>query len=328
MPQVGDIVLNEVLAKPISTSTPPADREFIELFNNSVATVDLAGWKVSELSGATETFRTIVDEAECVVSPATKMFIYGGGTTINPSDFAVLQFCSNTTHLNDGGDTVNLYDTTDSLFDTYTYTTSVAGKSDARVPDGTGAWVDPVPTPGQSNKVMVEDLLNEGWSDSEIEAVKEDVLDYATFSADIFEANDVVEADDVATSSVKTTDDKGGSGGGTSSKFVFNTGTSSALENSQANTTDTDSTSTSPEVEGEEITTTSVELLDEDSTESEDQSIEEVEEIIVQVRYLKQWLRLMRWLEKLKIRLKKRLLMGVWLKRLKIYLRHQKLPLK
>ena len=83
--------------------------------------------------------------------------------------------------LNNTGDTIKLFDSSDNLIDFYTYTghdycqleptpgdensdTTGDGscgqvppnKSYARIPDGIGAWVDPIPTPGAPNVVEFE----------------------------------------------------------------------------------------------------------------------------------------------------------------------------
>ncbi|MDR3558945.1 MAG: hypothetical protein P4L58_00900, partial [Candidatus Pacebacteria bacterium] len=51
------------------------------------------------------------------------------------------------------GDTVTLYDPDGNMIDSHKYSASDVrqGKSIARVPDGTGDWIDPIPTPGAKN---------------------------------------------------------------------------------------------------------------------------------------------------------------------------------
>ena len=89
---------------------------------------------------------------------------------------------------NSGTETITLYNSSDVLVDSYSYTlpadfcnlkptegdtndengsgtgtgctsTMPTNKSYARIPDGTGSWVDPIPTPGEPNKM--EEIMPE-----------------------------------------------------------------------------------------------------------------------------------------------------------------------
>lgn len=132
------VVLNEFLPDP---ATGPND-EFIELYNNSTTqSFDLTGWSVSEFAAANEKFYILGTNPSITVAPAS--FI------IPPQGFLVVYL--NGAKLNNGGDTVSLYNAGNTQIDTFTYTSSVSGKSIARIPDGTGPWVDPVPNPGEPN---------------------------------------------------------------------------------------------------------------------------------------------------------------------------------
>ena len=142
------IVLNEILAHPNPEYPYPASREFIELKNNGNASVDVAGWKVSEMTdGGVENKYTITTAGgSYTASP------YGGSTIIPAGGWLVL-LLSDATALNDGGDTVRLYDSGDNKLDEYPYKSAKYGLSDARYLDGIGDWVDPIPTPGWTNEV-------------------------------------------------------------------------------------------------------------------------------------------------------------------------------
>jgi hypothetical protein len=156
------VVLNEILASPASE-----DREFIELYNNGSTDVHLAGWKLSEISGSTEKFYTI--------STTTGAFktVSQSGSTIIPVHGFLAFYLSDSTALNNTGDTIKLYDNSSTLLDTHKYPAVPVGKSVVRFPDGIGFWVDPEPTPGASNIVSFEDLRIAGFNDSMIREILE-----------------------------------------------------------------------------------------------------------------------------------------------------------
>ena len=142
------VVLNEVLPDPDENSLAPANKEFIELFNNSNVSIDLAGWQVSEMDGGDERKYTITTET----SGSLRAVPFDGSTTISPKGWIVL-LLSDGTALNNDGDTIRLYDGIGgNKLDEYTYAGGKPkGHSDGRDPDGVGNWVDPIPTPGEAN---------------------------------------------------------------------------------------------------------------------------------------------------------------------------------
>ena len=145
------VVLNEILYNPKSTDPAPANKEFIELYNNSNASFDLAGWQISEISGSAEQKYTITTTA----APASYRAVpYSGSTIISPKGFMTLQLSVGNA-LNDTGDTVRLYDAGNNKLDEHAYTGGKPeGFSEARMPnDGTSDWRDPIPTPGMPNEL-------------------------------------------------------------------------------------------------------------------------------------------------------------------------------
>lgn len=163
------VVLNEIFARP-NGGIAPKDREYIELYNNGDTAIDTLGWNISEVSGVTETFYPIV--ASGAVSG--EMMPYNGASTIIPAGgFLVLEFGGGSSHLNNSGDTVRLYDSSTTLLDSHTYPSIAAGKAVVRFPDGIGFWVDPEPTPGSTNMVSLEDLKLSGFTDEMIAQVLE-----------------------------------------------------------------------------------------------------------------------------------------------------------
>ena len=167
------IVLNEFLPNPDGVaygfdfgddSSDMPQGEWAELYNNSTEDYDLDGWYIWDASGF-EPNKVFVTASNTV--PAT--------TTIAAKDWLVVYM--NKAVFNNSGDTVKLFDGSDVLIDSHTYTdndfceieptpgdensTTATGscggvppnKSYARIPDGIGDWVDPIPTPGGANKL-------------------------------------------------------------------------------------------------------------------------------------------------------------------------------
>ncbi|MCA9355785.1 lamin tail domain-containing protein [Candidatus Kaiserbacteria bacterium] len=147
------VVLNEILADPDGI-----DREFIELYNNANEPVDVAGWIITELTGSGAVTEHIIKSTP---TGASDLIAYdgSGATTVPANGFLALRFNGNSQYLNNDGDTVTLIDSQSKIVDSYTYETAKEGNSDARVPDGTGLWVDPIPTPNEPNIATEADLV-------------------------------------------------------------------------------------------------------------------------------------------------------------------------
>lgn len=164
-----DVVLNEVLPNPEGDDDQDGIQgEWVEFYNNGDSSVDMTGWYVEDAA----------DYVRGVVSASTT---YNGQTTIGPNDSSSRWLVLYVNGLNNGGDTVKLYNAQDELQDSYTYGTSSndddsdsnntpsgdndnpagdetggnEGKSYACIPDGSGNWIDPIPTPGASNLLEV-----------------------------------------------------------------------------------------------------------------------------------------------------------------------------
>lgn len=135
------IVLNEILPDPVGNDD--ADKpggEWVELYNNSDATVVVENWRLTDAGG------------HSVVITAARTNT--GGTSIAGHGFLVIYTGTSALTLNNGGDTINLYSGAIdplNLVDSHTYSAVAENKSVARIPDGTGPWIDPIPTPGGPN---------------------------------------------------------------------------------------------------------------------------------------------------------------------------------
>ena len=165
------VVMNEILPNPEGLDTQAGlQGEWVELYNNGNISLDLAGWKIKDAAGNTKIISTLNT--------------FNGRTTIGPkgsyNEWVVVFM--NDDIMNNTGDTISFYDPTENLIDSYSYgnsgndndsdsnstgggsngnpvggeTAGNEGKSDARIPDGIGAWVDPIPTPGEPNELSEE----------------------------------------------------------------------------------------------------------------------------------------------------------------------------
>jgi hypothetical protein len=175
------IVLNEFLPKPSgvaygfdfgSDSSDMPQGEWVELYNNSDFETDLSDWYIWDGSGS-ELNKILITATNTV--PAT---------TIIPAHSWLVVYM-NKSVLNNTGDTVKLFDNTNVLIDLYEYnshdvceleptpadpndpTIGVGvcsdvppNKSYARIPDGVGSWVDPIPTPGEPNELIDQEFIS------------------------------------------------------------------------------------------------------------------------------------------------------------------------
>lgn len=164
------VVLNEIFPRPSDVATAPKNREYIELYNNGSTPVDVLGWKITEMTeeGA-ETNHSIVASGAMDL----QMQSFEGGTIIPAGGFLTLFFGGSSSYLDDSGDTVKFYDSSNVLLDSHIYPSTAVGKAHARFPDGIGFWVDPDPTPGGQNKVSLQDLETAGFDKETIRQILE-----------------------------------------------------------------------------------------------------------------------------------------------------------
>lgn len=171
--------------------------EWVELYNINSAPFDLTGWYIEDASGSAG--NTIY-----ITSANTDL----ATTTIGGTGWLVVYM--NKAVLNNTGDTVKLFNADGELIDSHTYTsndycdleptpgepndTEPSGdcggvppnKSYARIPDGVGEWVDPIPTPGGVNKL--EEVSGETEPDQE--PVTEPVEEETTNTVVVLEENE------------------------------------------------------------------------------------------------------------------------------------------
>jgi len=141
------VVLNEILPNTEDDHAAKPNGEWVELYNKSDSTISVAGWYLTDADNYKAIIigeRTNTDDVE--IPAHGFLVVYVGLTELT---------------LGDSGDTISLYDDANNLIDSHTYLVTPEGKSIAHLPDGGDTWYDPIPTPGEPNKMG--DTL--AWSD-------------------------------------------------------------------------------------------------------------------------------------------------------------------
>ena len=183
----GSVVLNEILPNPEGLDSQGGlQGEWVELYNLSSSPVDLTDWYIKDEDG-----NTVYITATSTLNGRTTIGVPG-------SSLEWLVVFMTGEIMDNTGDTVYFYDNNDILYDSYTFggsvndadsdsnntpqgdnespsgseTSAQEGKSDARIPDGIGDWIDPIPTPGSPN--VIEEIEENIDPETEEEA---DVLD-------------------------------------------------------------------------------------------------------------------------------------------------------
>lgn len=146
------VVLNEFIPNPVGADDAfMPGGEWVELYNNSNIDLDAGAWVLYDSQDTNELYITAANtNTRATVVPAKGFLVVYRN---HDSDF----------NLDNDSDSVRLYDgypaAAHTLIDAYTYAAGKpAGFSYARIPDGVGAWVDPVPTPGGPN--LANDIVD------------------------------------------------------------------------------------------------------------------------------------------------------------------------
>jgi hypothetical protein len=187
--------------------------EWVELYNNSDVSQDLAGWYIWDNSG---------DSANKIEITTTNTV---PSTTVIGAHSWLVVYMNKEVFDNDG-DTVKLFNQNDELIDSHTYTGndyceieptpgkgntsdtdgSCGGippnKSYARIPDGIGYWVDPIPTPGGPNILELE-IINQEEAIEE-EPIVEEIP--TTEEEPVVEEEPIIEESASETGETTTTD--------------------------------------------------------------------------------------------------------------------------
>ena len=191
------VVLNEFLPRPNgiaygfdfgNDSSDMPHGEWVELYNNSTESIDLTGWYLRDITNS-EGNKTNITALN--TAPTT--------TIIEGNNWLVVYM--NKPIYNNTGDTVRLFNSENILVDSHAYNVSdfcgieptpgddnstdaeegdcsdvPPNKSYARIPDGIGEWVDPIPTPGEPNEIEKNVIVE---ISAEIE-IKEETIQKST----------------------------------------------------------------------------------------------------------------------------------------------------
>lgn len=185
-----DIVLNEFLPNPdpeaggMNFGTDNSDNplgEWIELYNKGPVAQDIAGWYITDASGGVGNTHAIVSASSTntggtVIAPGGWLVIFTGKPSLNNTGDEIYLFpvgttvhvdfvtyedpssdCENDPTLGTGNvDTGQTGTPGNGNSGDCTANQVAPNKSYARIPDGTGPWIDPIPTPGTPNILDAE----------------------------------------------------------------------------------------------------------------------------------------------------------------------------
>lgn len=146
------VVINEIMYNPVGDDFGQMPNgEWIEFYSLSNDTIDMNGWYLKDEAGniITVSQANSDNNLNTADSGETKIFV----------NSYLVTYRNSSAIFNNTGDTLYLFDQNGGLIDTVSYQGGKdEGLTDARIPDGTGDLVDPIPTPGRTNVVRVEQL--------------------------------------------------------------------------------------------------------------------------------------------------------------------------
>jgi len=141
-PPPSDWIINEINADPDTTAGDAngdgvaqfSDDEFVEIVNNSGAGVDISGWTISDGFSVRHTF-----PSGSFIPDSCSVVVFGGGTPTGTFGHSVVQTASTgALGLNNGGDTVTLFDGVGNVASTGYGSEGGDNQSLTRDPDVTG----------------------------------------------------------------------------------------------------------------------------------------------------------------------------------------------
>lgn len=147
------VVINEIAYNLIgSDSGNWQDGEWVELYNRGDQDINLAGWHIVDEAGK-QLFITQENSDN-------NLILADGGETIIPAKSWLTVYRNGNRFLNNDGDSVSLYNSADSLVDSYVYQGNVQeGYTEARETDGLDRWsFKSIATPGRANAVDITQL--------------------------------------------------------------------------------------------------------------------------------------------------------------------------
>lgn len=142
-----NVTINEILPDPNEDynhdNETDSDDEFIELYNYGDSGVDVSSWVIKDEGSG----NLVIPNGTTLGSKELILFIKGD----KDGDYGS-EWYGTWPFLNNGGDSVKLYNENGELIDSFSYNTSTKGESWSRIPDGTGDFQETNPTPGELNE--------------------------------------------------------------------------------------------------------------------------------------------------------------------------------
>lgn len=156
------IIINEILPSPIG---PDAEKEWIEIFNQSDFEINLSGWQIKDLLGR------------------ITVYIFPQGKTIGPREFLILSRPITKITLNNNGDGLKLLQPDGQVIDELTYQEAIRGHSYNRWGKDNWYW-SRQPTPGQPNFLPPsEKEKKSSWQEKSI--ISEEKISFPDFSKNL-----------------------------------------------------------------------------------------------------------------------------------------------
>ncbi|QNK60333.1 lamin tail domain-containing protein [Paenibacillus sp. PAMC21692] len=160
---------NTVFINEIESNDTGTDIDWIEIMNTGNEDIDISGWFVTDDKGLE---RLEINEE----NGKSEEWRIAGGTVLQAGEILVIEQGNDNLGLGKE-DTVSLYDSNNTLLDSYTYS-GHAGGTYSRVPDGTGEFVDLKPTKGELNIVEEEELPKHKLLINEINSAPDDWVEF------------------------------------------------------------------------------------------------------------------------------------------------------
>ncbi|TQR18251.1 lamin tail domain-containing protein [Psychrobacillus soli] len=158
-------VENTVFINEIESNDPVTDNDWIEIINTGNSDIDISGWFVTDDKG----LERLTDSEEWRIADET---------VLKAGEILVIEHSDALNNLSLGkDDTASLYDSSNTLLDSYTYVGHAAGTY-SRVPDGTGEFVDQESTKGALNIVEKQELPNHKLVINEINSQPDDWVEF------------------------------------------------------------------------------------------------------------------------------------------------------
>ncbi|HLD88706.1 MAG TPA: lamin tail domain-containing protein, partial [Candidatus Nanoarchaeia archaeon] len=146
-----DVLINEFL--PSGVFDP--NSEWIELFNNGTSSVNITDWNLTDGEGLFTIPNISINPQEFIVFAENFTFFNATYPSVNASGIRIIDYGPQSTvglSFANGGDQINLTNSSGSVIDNITYTSSQINVSIGRHPDGTLNIISlTVPTPGTKN---------------------------------------------------------------------------------------------------------------------------------------------------------------------------------